>query len=281
MAGSVGNVSTLEVGGKTYTMPELLRYWINEREAVRVHKEAGESRPWSDDPIFQRVYFTNVHREDDRVTRWIRQNYTPDVFGEFYESAIVAARIFNWPPTLEQFKLQWFPVSQPSLNERLKEWGAGNKTWGNAYVITTHGQKMSKVDFCVNLLQEAEEKLRERPPLRTCQEFWTYLQRIDGIGSFLAAQVVADLKHTAGHVLAGASDFRGFSAPGPGSLRGLHWFFGYRVSPSMFHSKIDEVRTIIAWDGDMQDLQNCLCEFDKYCRVATGQGRSKRNYAGA
>jgi hypothetical protein len=233
------------------------------------------------DPVFQRTYFTNVHREDDKVTRWIRRNYTPNDFGEFYEPAIVAARIFNRITTLEAFKFRWFPVSQPRLNDLLVEWGAENKTWGNAYVITTHGIPMSKVDFCVNILQEAEERLRERPPMTMCYEFWEYLQKIDGIGSFLAAQIVADLKHTAGHVLAEAHDWKGFSAPGPGSLRGLSWFFGRKITNAYYHSAIDEVRTVIAWDGDMQDLQNCLCEFDKYCRVATGQGRSKRNYAGA
>jgi hypothetical protein len=30
-----------------------------------------------------------------------------------------------------------------------------------------------------------------------------------------------------------------------------------------------------------QDLQNCLCEFDKYERVRLGEGRPKQRYEGA
>lgn len=31
---------------------------------------------------------------------------------------------------------------------------------------------------------------------------------------------------------------------------------------------------------DAQDLQNCLCEFDKYERVRMGQGRPRSRYPG-
>jgi len=30
----------------------------------------------------------------------------------------------------------------------------------------------------------------------------------------------------------------------------------------------------------MQDLQNCLCEFDKYERVRLGEGRPRNGYRG-
>ena len=263
-------------------MPELLRYWIDERELIRLRKEEGAPKPWTDDPVFRRVYFTNVHREDDRVTRWIRQNYTPSLFGEYYEAAIVAARIFNRIETLEHFKLKWFPVQQVTLEDNLREWGASNTTWGNAYVITTHGQKMSKVTYCVKLLQEATDKL----PVKlsgwdlSCELWYRKIMEIDGMGSFLAAQVVADLKNTEGHPLEGAADWMYFCAPGPGSLRGLTWYHGKKITGSTFQAAIEEVAKDLEWEHCMQDLQNCMCEFDKYCRVLANAGRSKRNYAG-
>ena len=137
-------------------MPDLLRYWINERENIRNKKEAGEEKPWSEDPIFQTTYFCNVHREDDRVTRWIRKHYSPAAFGEYYEVAIVAARLFNWPPTLEAIKFHLIPVTQTILWQVLKDrQDAGEKIWGGAYLITTHGRKMTKLDYCVETLQNA------------------------------------------------------------------------------------------------------------------------------
>jgi len=54
---------------------EQLIYWINERENIRLKKEAGESPPWSSNPVMQVTYFCNVNREDDKVTKWIRDNW--------------------------------------------------------------------------------------------------------------------------------------------------------------------------------------------------------------
>jgi hypothetical protein len=277
------------VSGRRYTAPELLKYWISERELIRRAREAGLPKPWSSDPIFQRTYFTNVHREDDRVTRWIRSNYTPEIFGEFYEPAIVAARIFNYPPTLERFKFEWFPVQQEKLANDLEEWGRTSKTWGSAYVITTHGRKMKKVDYCVELLMTAQEKLpvylgrhsfqtKDRVPY--CADYHKELMKIDGLGSFLAAQIVADFKNTEGHPLQDAPDWSTFSAHGPGSLRGLSWYHGKKITPAMYDVHVNMVADDLQWTHCMQDLQNCLCEFDKYCRIITGSGRSKRNYDG-
>jgi len=48
-------------------------YWMKERERVRVRKERGDPKPWSEDPVFQQTYFCNVNREYDRVTKFIRK----------------------------------------------------------------------------------------------------------------------------------------------------------------------------------------------------------------
>lgn len=273
---------TLEVNGRSYTRPELLAYWISERERVRVKKERGDKRPWSDDKVFQCTYFCNVHREDDRVTRWIRSNYTPDTFGDYYEVAIVAARLFNWPETLETIKFSIVPSPHMKLWQvltDLKETGV--KVWGGAYLITTHGRKMSKVDYCVELLQNVMNITPVHMGAPTCEGYFYAFKRVDGLGSFLSAQIIADLKNTQGHPLQGAPDWLTFSAPGPGSLRGLSWFHHNHITNSMYKDAIKEVAEFLAWEHCMQDLQNCMCEFDKYCRVLTGTGRSKRKYAGS
>mmetsp|Transcript_34461 Transcript_34461/g.120301 ORF Transcript_34461/g.120301 Transcript_34461/m.120301 type:complete len:462 (-) Transcript_34461:831-2216(-) len=50
--------------------------FMQRREALRLRKEADSPWPWTGDDIFQRYKFTNVRREDDRVTRWLRLNRT-------------------------------------------------------------------------------------------------------------------------------------------------------------------------------------------------------------
>lgn len=270
---------TLEVNGRHYTRPELLAYWISERERIRVKKERGDQRPWSQDLVFQRTYFCNVHREDDRVTRWLREHYTPDTFGDYYEVAVVAGRLFNWPETLEEIKFSLVPSPHTKLWDVLtKRQERGDKVWGGAYLITTHGRKMSKVDYCVEVLQ----KVIDITPAKcqpNCEDYFHWFKRVDGLGSFLCAQIVADLKNTIGHPLAGAPDWLTFSAPGPGSLRGLSWYHHRKITEALYTEAIEEVAADLGWEFCMQDLQNCMCEFDKYCRVLTGTGRSKRGYA--
>ncbi len=136
---------------------------------------------------------------------------------------------------------------------------------------------MPKIDYCVETLQTAQKIL----PLtgRNLEECWHQLRKIPGIGSFLSAQILADLKNTEGHALAKADDWFSFCAPGPGSLRGLSWFWEKKVTESTFQERIKETSDVIDWPDCMQDLQNCLCEYDKYCRVLTGTGKSKRGYA--
>lgn len=124
-----------------------------------------------------------------------------------------------------------------------------------------------------------------------CKAAHMALQGLEGLGSFLAAQVVADLKNTPGHPLYEAFDKATFVAHGPGSLRGLQWFWEKQVTitPSNFmwyfmamKDYVDENwnQTLMGAPIDNQDLQNCLCEFDKFMRVTNGTGKSKRNYPG-
>jgi hypothetical protein len=264
-----------------------LAYWIQEREKVRVKKEAGKKKPWSDDPVFQTTYFCNVRREDDRVTRWIRENYTTRFMGSHYEFSMCVARVFNRPETLSRIrkavKLANFDDMRGILDAMMMH---DEQVWSGAYLITTHGRKMSKLDYCIEILQKAHKQFYTvAAGADTCHHWHELVMGIEGFGSFLAAQVIADLKNTKGHVLAKADDWYSFSAPGPGSLRGLSWVWGKKITAANYASAIDDV-----WEAlpdnklfnelHFQDLQNCLCEFDKYCRVKNGTGKSKRNYPG-
>lgn len=158
---------------------------------------------------------------------------------------------------------------------------AEEQIWSGAYLITTHGRKMTKIDYCVELLQDCIDVTPIHMAEPSCEGYFHAIKRVKGLGSFLAAQIVADLKNTKGHPLEGSMDWYDFSAPGPGSLRGLSWFHHNHITNSMYPAAIDEVAEFLDWQHCRQDLQNCMCEFDKYCRVLTGTGRSKRKYAGS
>jgi hypothetical protein len=90
--------------------------------------------------------------------------------------------------------------------------------------------------------------------------------------------------------LKSAKDWWTFAAAGPGSKRGLNRILNRPVkSPWRDAEWLDVLKTLhdaIAPDlrkkgiGRLcaQDLQNCLCEFDKYERVRRREGKPKRRY---
>ena len=78
-------------------------HWIRERENARVNKTQGKPKPWTEDPIIQQYRFCNVEREKDTVSQWIHSNWCePNVDHPNLVFAMVVARLFNWPPTLER-----------------------------------------------------------------------------------------------------------------------------------------------------------------------------------
>ena len=265
---------------------EQLIYWINEREAIRQRKAHDQPKPWSDNPVMQTTYFCNVHREDDKVTKWVRDTYHSVT--HMYEGIedypavpnFCMARLVNRVESLRDLLWPWECFKEEDFRyqaDRLSPF------WGNAYVVTTHGQRMSKVDYAVDVLGHVFKANPTIPIGHTLEAAHRLLCTLEGFGSFMAAQVVADLKNTQGHTLGDADDFWLWSAPGPGSLRGLNWFFEKRVTAKNYQQSIKK-----AWEQgmdhvppmDMQDFQNCLCEYDKFMRVTNGTGRSKRKYQG-
>lgn len=271
---------------------------MEERERIRLKKEAGETKPWTKDWVFTDTYFCNVHREDDRVTRWIRNFYrnSEDLAFEFN---IAFSRLINWPDTLGYIgyigESNWGWVQSS-----LEEWArCGHKVWGDAYIVSTNGRAMPKAQYLAEmLLPRLWEALGPQSGWRatygtgTLATAYKGLGGVYGLGSFMAGQLLADLKNTPGHPLHQATDWWSFTVPGPGSLRGLSWIENGNPDNATkyrryFTDKIASVWGLlkganITRDIDVcyQDLQNCLCEFDKYCRVRSGTGRSKRHYDG-
>lgn len=266
---------------------EQLIYFINTRESIRLAKEGGCRKPWTNNKVLQENYFCNINRENDKVTRWLRLNWTLNKYTENnYEFAMVVARIFNLPECLENLGQpvdeSWFDNAYKVLESRKL---AGFKIWNGAYIISTNGIKMEKSIYCLDMLKKAfySDAMQDIKYADTCQHAYSILLSINGLGSFLAAQVVADLKNTTDHELYLAHDWDSFCAQGPGSMRGLTWFFENKVSSANFQDLIFEARELVNQYIPimcMQDFQNCLCEYDKFMRVSTGSGRSKRKYEG-
>lgn len=122
--------------------PSPLLYFIAEREAIRRRRVAGEPQPFTDDPILREWSFTNVRREDDRVTKWITKNWRephaddPDLFFE-----LAVARFVNWPDTLAEigYPVPWNPEHFLTVMAARAE--RGDQLAGPAYMIRADKQE--------------------------------------------------------------------------------------------------------------------------------------------
>ena len=251
-----------------------LVYWITERENMRVRKEAGGKWPFSKDPTMANNRYTNVRREDDKVTKWLADNWRyPD---SELTKWMCLARMVNYIPTLEHLPRS-APWNADAIADVLGELiDTGGKVWSSAYMITTCGKKMDKVSYVVD---HVCSNVPEVDTCATLAEAYAKLTKVDGLGSFLAAQIIADIKNTPGTVLASAPDWYEWSAPGPGSLRGLSAFFGTSITVTGYSTAIGRAWQLVQphlpndlQDLSMQDFQNCLCEFSKLVR---GYGRNR------
>lgn len=272
-----------------------LAYWITERENMRLRKLEGDVRRhgWSDDQFMGTVRYCNVRREDDKVTRWLAENWRPNHHAVW---EIVLARMVNYIPTLEAILKSWELHGDDDL--RRVEWtmknrrSDGEKIWTSAYTISTCGKRMDKIEYMIGVVARTADIWGTSGDFRkgdnhmpTLEEAHRELTRVDGLGSFLAAQVVADLKNTRSHILYRAPDWHTWAAHGPGSLKGLTDYFGHPVTPANFTRALtvcwNEVSPMLPHalrDLHMQDFQNCMCEFSKYMRVKRG-GHVRNKYA--
>lgn len=268
-----------------------LLHWIKERESVRIKKEAGEPKPWTTDPIIRDYKFCNVRRNDDRVSRWIHDNWLhPYANHPNITFAMCVARIFNWPDTLELIEdLVFHEVWQPEeMRKRLKEYrNQGNKVFTGAYTVSTCGRAMDKIDYAIDLVFTPIRKTIVNPVRgQTLESFWKDLCQYQGFSSFMAGQVIADLKYI--EPLKSATDWNTFAPLGPGSIKGLNLLHG---RPESFHPKqtqgnheILELQKVIkeelGLDLPAHDVQNCLCELSKYVRVKYFNGKTRSKYDG-
>lgn len=266
--------------------------FIVERHAIFERRQRGDERPWTKDPILAEFRFCNVYRELDRVTMWIAKHWRepnkrdPNVF-----FAMAMSRLINKPETLAH-------IDDPTTWSRAKFLRAGQKQreaddtiFGAAYIVSTAGYTMDKMEYLADFVLEPLWKKREKiAPKKgdTLQSFFNALQQCNGFGSFMAAQIVADMKYTP--ALETADDWWTFASSGPGSKRGLNYVIGRDPAASWQEhewrdclAELDALVTPRIKQEEMeplhrQDLQNCLCEYSKYRRTQLKTGRPKQKF---
>lgn len=261
-------------------------WYVQERERIRVRRAEGKKKPWTNDLTLQSYSFCNNDREHDRVTIWLRENWRephaddPDL----WFAMCVARMAINWPPTMAElgYPVPWHVNKFVATLQALAPLG---KIYGGAYMIGTQGNAGNKAEFLADKLLSplwaARAQLRPRTG-DTLAAFHARLVKFYAVGSFTAAQVIADTKHHT-PALKATPDWFDWAASGPGSRRGLNRVLGREVDARWREDEwLLELNNLQTWANerhglnyDAQNTQNTLCEFFKYVR-----GYGKARFAG-
>lgn len=285
-------------------LPDLVKF-ILERESVRVKKERGDPWPWTTDPMLRVYRFCNVRREDDKETRLIHKHWLTPHRGEGdLWFAMAVARLINWWPTLDAigWPLPWADVNGRGHGverfihacDAIKK--AGGKVFTGAYMVRAdpHVSGSKATYLAMEVLTPMwvdREHVRPRPG-DTLAAFHARLMLYKDMGPFIAGQIVADTKWGL-NPLHTAKDRHTWATPGPGSIRGLNRVMSKPHNNSWtkhntWEEAFQRMRTQLALslmqhEGapnlDAQNMQNCLCEFDKHQRAKLGQGRPRALYS--
>lgn len=267
--------------------------FIKEREKIRYRKESGLPPPWTDDPILATGYFCNVRRDDDKVTRWLRKNwFEPHAGDEDLWFVSLVARNVNLIDTMAVLDYP-APWSSDAFLFRMAERQATGATLYNAaYMIrAARTEGLPKSHYLAKQVFTPAWTNRDliRPKWGdSLNDFHTRLANLYGLGSFMAAQVVADSKPYG--LLSDAPDWHSWCAPGPGSQRGLNTLNNRDLraawNPDVFREEVNELQKVVnkklrfSPPLDAQDVQNTLCEWSKYYKAKYLGLRPRRKYNG-
>lgn len=303
-------------------------YWVRERHNIYLRRKAGKPKPWTDDEVMQSYFFTHPYRELDKVTVWFRENVREPLRDD--PAVLMATVIFRWfnlPETAEVL-MDGPIVSDNSEGCLLLNWDAeeavrrlaevrerGKKIFTGAFMINSPAGEPKLEAICrrIDAVWEDRERLIdcildkreggywERELARkgdegapTMEGVHKLLTQYDGLGGFMAYEVVCDLRYT--YLLENAPDKLTWCNPGPGAIRGLYRLSGEEFekgnnSASPPRPKDWQQRMVSLLETatkrlrgmpplEMREIEHSLCEYDKYERALAGDGRMKRTYTG-
>jgi hypothetical protein len=164
---------------------------------------------------------------------------------------------------------------------------AGQRVYNGAYMV--RGQDgVDKIGTIIDFnIRPLVEKVKPKIDDTSMKNTWLAIRDAYGFGSFMAGQVVSDLRWA----WSGPWNDKKLWAPlGPGSMRGMNRVLGRDFKTPIPQDEFEQllVEKVISPGQSLPDnltnrmegidWQNSLCEMDKYERALHGEGRPKQLY---
>lgn len=296
-------------------MSEAFFRYARARHQITMDRAANKPRPWTSDPILSKYRFTNVFRELDRTTTWFRDNVRGPmrddnnillatvVFRMFNRIEVGEAifcddKLLDGHSAFDEFLVKKNDVSvlRKAILRRL---GKKGPFVTGAYIISSP-PGYTKLDGVLEVIRrftrnsDYQHWLGNDPAGNECslEAAWEWLRENEYFGPFHSYEIVTDLRHT--RLLDHAPDIMTWANIGPGCRRGASRVLNRQWRREQSKADDAEVRSTMAkllslsrkpimWPKDwpaweMRDVEHTLCEFDKYERVRTGEGRPRGVY---
>lgn len=267
------------------------------REKLRLRKEAKEPWPWSEDDILNTFKFTNVKREHDRTTRWMRQHWTGPKLNRPGGEIIFNCALFRYFGTAEfadalGWQTEW--IAEECIKLAKDRRARNERVFTGAYIIPTLGQRGPKVEAVCNLILSPLWDRRDRiaevaQETKRWEMVAVEMKKLPGFGGtgFMTKEALQDVMQTP--VLANARDRNTWCPAGPGARRGLNRIHNRDLKRVVGEAQLlKEMISLLTASAlalpafmpelELHDIQFQLCEYDKYERVRFGQGRPKARY---
>lgn len=248
-------------------MKMLNEFWefMRERELIRLRRRAGLPREqWTTHDPFRHYSFTNVKREHDRMSVFVKKIYdrfygsmSPEDKSDDQNRAdllmnCAVARYFCTEQSVEAIGyFSWADMSEhhsswPSFVERIRVLGSqGDLTFTGSYIVPNCGDTRAKYEIVADILDGIYGKRDTVVSAmdRSWQEATKILTSCWGCGSFMAKEVLLDYVMATGLT---PPDWQTWTPVGPGGCRGAGWVLtGWKEKLSEANA-LDVIRGIYA-----------------------------------
>lgn len=258
-------------------------WFCKERYNIKLRKEAGLPRPWTEDEILDKRHFCNVFRSDDKTSKvifsLIKAQSTPQLK---IEAAILGRRI-NSHVTIP---LAWDRRHDSNLPELLAEYGINS----NAYKLHTPRGLNNFAGIAEICSTERRMLSIQLVSCKSLQAAHNYLAMIKFLVGFTGYQIILDLLQTnfwddqfdAEWVFCGPGASRGADCLTGEDKGEYHWRKNAtgRLSEAeqnhlrryciFLYKKVMEEWPTEWPDFTIHEAEFMLCEFDKYNRKKNG-----------
>lgn len=272
--------------------------YVRERHRVWELRSLGLPAPWTSSPILAARKFTNNFRVLDRGSQYVLRMVQD---AEDPMDVVLRAFLYRfsnlpepWAAYREEFG-RWPEIRDVGdrLDDFLRRYAEHSSILSTAYVIAPPSSArwtgIPRIEWLLWMIRNAflpggefEIDPYVADPESTPAERHAILTSIPRCGDFLGLQVVTDIGYS--DLL--PSDEDEFVVPGPGSTRGLAALgrpTRRETAISEIRSIHSEIRSTVSLDVrgtprplSLMDVQNTLCEFSKYHRLAAATGTSRK-----